>query len=80
MDHKKLLSTERLTTLFKLFDKDANGFVSREEIREFFSLHDSYMDDFLGEFMNELDQNHDGNLQFEEFKSFMSKAFSRFDK
>lgn len=65
--------------LFKLFDKDANGYVSKDEIREFFSLNDHSMSDFLQEFMNELDQNKDGNLQFEEFKSFMTKVFSRFD-
>ena len=37
IEKKKLLSKETLKSTFKLFDKDGNGFISINELREFFS-------------------------------------------
>merc|ERR1711976_127490 len=38
VNHRKLLSQEKLTQVFKMFDTDNSGTISREEIKTFFSL------------------------------------------
>jgi len=79
VNHKKLLSDERLGQVFKMFDKDGNGSISKDEIREFFSMQDQ-SEGFIQDLINEVDANGDGEIQFGEFKEMMSKIFSKLDK
>ena len=37
IEKQKLLSKETLKSAFKLFDKDGNGYISINELREFFT-------------------------------------------
>lgn len=62
MNHKRLLSTERLTQVFKMFDKDGNGSISRQEIKEFFSMQDQN-EDFVQDLIKEVDENRDGEVR-----------------
>ena len=51
VNHKKLLSQERMTQVFKMFDKDGSGTISRDEIKDFFSMNntDNNSDEFVME-------------------------------
>jgi calcium-dependent protein kinase len=62
VNHKKLLSNERLSQVFKMFDKDGNGSISRQEIKEFFSMQDTN-EDFIQDLIKEVDENGDGEVR-----------------
>jgi len=38
MNEKTLLTNEKLQTAFNMFDKDASGFISKDEIKEILSF------------------------------------------
>merc|ERR1712050_661339 len=58
VNHKKLLSQERMTQVFKMFDKDGSGTISRDEIKEFFSMSgEGGNDEFVMELIEEVDKN-----------------------
>lgn len=61
MNHKKLLSNDRITQVFKMFDKDGNGSISKQEIKDFFSMQDQN-EEFVKELINEVDANGDGEV------------------
>jgi calcium-dependent protein kinase len=61
VNHKKLLSNDRITQVFKMFDKDGNGSISKQEIKDFFSMQDQN-EDFVKELINEVDANGDGEV------------------
>jgi Ca2+-binding EF-hand superfamily protein len=45
-----------------MFDKDGNGSISRQEIREFFSMQDT-TEDFIQDLIKEVDENGDGEVE-----------------
>ena len=68
----KLLDKEKLEQTFKLFDKDGNGFISKEEIEEV--LGTSVIDSKeLDKMIKEVDKNGDGQISLVEFKEMMVK-------
>lgn len=83
VNHKKLLSQERLTQVFKMFDTDNSGTISREEIKTFFSMGQEQgkgtneNDVFVMELIEEVDKNGDGEISFSEFKEMMSHALTK---
>ena len=78
VNHKKLLSQERMSQVFKMFDKDGSGTISRDEIKEFFSMSaDGNSDEFVMELVEEVDKNGDGEISFPEFKDMMMKIISK---
>lgn len=74
VNHKKLLSNERLSQVFKMFDKDGNGSISRGEIKEFFSMQDTN-EEFVQDLIREVDENGDGEVPF-----YYSRSSSRSSK
>jgi calcium-dependent protein kinase len=76
VNHKKLLTQERLTQVFKMFDTDGSGTISRDEIKSFFSMSESGDDGFAQELIEEVDKNGDGEISFSEFKEMMSQMFN----
>ena len=76
VNHKKLLSRERLTQVFKMFDTDGSGTISRDEIKNFFSMNEGSDDSFAQELIEEVDKNGDGEISFTEFKEMMEKLFT----
>jgi calcium-dependent protein kinase len=76
VNHKKLLTKERLTQVFKMFDTDGSGTISSEEIKDFFSMSDGGDDSFAQELIEEVDKNGDGEISFNEFKEMMEKLFT----
>lgn len=71
---KKVLSKGRLESVFKSFDKDSNGSISIEELKEFFGEAGSSLDEQAwNEMMLEADLNGDGQIDLEEFINLMLK-------
>ena len=72
INKKKLLDKEKLEQTFKMFDKDGNGFISKEEIEEV--LGTSVIDsNELQKLFKEVDKNGDGQISLVEFKEMMIK-------
>ena len=61
VNHKKLLSNERLAQVFKMFDKDNSGSISRQEIKDFFSMQEQ-SEEFVHDLIQEVDENGDGEV------------------
>lgn len=64
INRQKLLSKERLEAVFKLFDKDGNGYLTSDELREIFNPGNSKEIDerVWGDLIQEVDQNGDGKV------------------
>jgi len=75
MNRQKLLSKERLEAVFKMFDKDGNGYLTADEIKEIFNPGDNTEVDekVWTDLINEVDQNSDGKISYKEFKDMMLK-------
>jgi calcium-dependent protein kinase len=69
-----LLTEENLKLAFGAFDKDNSGVLDAEEIKIALGLMDSDENDIIKEIINEIDQNGDGSISFEEFKNMMVKV------
>lgn len=70
MNEKDLITNERLKAAFRLFDKDGNGTISPEEIKEVLGLGEND-NDMIDKLIAEIDENNDGEIQFEEFCAMM---------
>ena len=53
--------------MFRICDRDGNGFISRDEVARFCS--ESGSDPLLDSIMSKLDTNHDGKITFDEFQA-----------
>lgn len=71
MNEKDLVTNEKLKAAFHLFDKDGSGTISPEEIRK--ALGFSENDEHLNALIAEVDENGDGEIQFDEFCNMMRK-------
>ena len=67
-----MLTEQRLDQVFKMIDIDQSGEINRSEIKEFFSMSGND-EEFLSDMIREVDNNDDGCISFEEFKSMMTK-------
>ena len=80
VNHKKLLSQERLKQVFDMVDSNHSGSIDQKEIREFFGLHEECdvenTDDYVGKLIKEVDSDGNGEISFEEFKCMMNKMLT----
>ncbi|KAF3618327.1 Calcium-dependent protein kinase 17 [Capsicum annuum] len=74
MHMNKMDREEHLYTAFQYFDKDHSGYISREELEQ--ALREFGMDDEndLKEIINEVDTDHDGRINYDEFVAMMKKG------
>eukprot|EP01017_Pseudomicrothorax_dubius_P047572 TRINITY_DN8567_c0_g1_i1.p1 TRINITY_DN8567_c0_g1~~TRINITY_DN8567_c0_g1_i1.p1 ORF type:complete len:346 (-),score=103.20 TRINITY_DN8567_c0_g1_i1:207-1244(-) len=70
INRQSLLSRQRLEAVFKMFDKDGNGYITKEELMEFFSKSNIPADQWAL-IIREIDENGDGQISFKEFKEMM---------
>ncbi len=70
INYKKNLNEIKLRQIFNILDIDRNGFVTKEELIEFFHLSNDDMDE-VKEMIAEIDLNNDGMISFDEFKEMM---------
>ena len=69
---KKVLSKEKLESVFRTFDKDANGKISVDELKEFFGNAGNSLDNQAWmEMIREADANGDGQIDMEELIKLM---------
>jgi len=70
----QLTSQEKLRAAFKMFDKDGSGIISADEIREVlcFGGTNSLSEEQVDAIIKQVDENGDGEIQFEEFVTMMT--------
>jgi calmodulin len=65
---------EELIEVFKLFDRDANGFISALELRQALTnLGEKLTDEEVDEMIREADVDGDGQINYQEFLEMMAK-------
>ena len=70
--HKdKILTDENLKTVFNLFDEDKSGKISPSEIQAVLGGDSDISENVWKEIMLEIDENGDGEIEFDEFKQMM---------
>mmetsp|Transcript_30594 Transcript_30594/g.22679 ORF Transcript_30594/g.22679 Transcript_30594/m.22679 type:complete len:118 (-) Transcript_30594:47-400(-) len=73
INKRKLLSEEKLTAAFKLFDKDGSGSISANEVKEVLGVGKNIDEKVWNDIILEVDGNGDGEISFEEFKQMMER-------
>lgn len=78
MNEKQLLQTDKLRHAFNIFDGDHSGHISKEELVEVLSFfHDvdkTLPSDAIARIIHQVDENHDGEIDFDEFCHMMMKT------
>ena len=68
---------EYLQTAFNIFDKDGSGKIDKDEILQLLQgddIQNLVPKEELVKYISEVDQNGDGEIDFEEFQEMMSKC------
>ena len=73
MNNKSVMTQDKLLEAFKLFDKDSSGTISADEIKEVLGGGSGMDESSIDKIIREVDENGDGEIQFEEFCHMMSK-------
>jgi len=76
MDKEKLTSKTNLEFAFKSFDRDGSGKINLNEIKAIFNNSTVKDDDVFQKIIKEADDNNDGEISLDEFKTLMIKFFS----
>jgi len=66
-----LLQEEKLKQAFSLFDKDGGGTISTDELRDVLGVGGNISEEVWMKIIMEVDENGDGEISFEEFKTMM---------
>ena len=78
LNYQQSLNDKQLAQLFQLIDKDKNGFITGEELKDFFHLGAADHESFVKEMINEVDKNNDNMISFDEFEDMMKQFLKRF--
>ena len=65
-----LLTEANLKQVFNFIDDDGDQFINREDFKKFINVDNDY---FIGNLMEEADNDCDGGLHWEEFSTLMSR-------
>ena len=74
MDKATLLHRPRLEAAFNMFDKNKNGKISFQELKEMLKGSQGYKDEIFVDLIKECDIDGDGEINFEEFEKMMMLA------
>jgi calcium-dependent protein kinase len=69
MKQEEMLSNTRLEQAFKMFDVDGSGSISVDEIKDKLGIEEKMVEKMV----KEIDENGDGEIQFDEFVHMMKK-------
>ena len=70
---ESLLDEKQLKISFSFFDKDGSGTVTVEELKEALGIGKNIDEKVWEDVIKEVDENGDGEIDFEEFKNMMQK-------
>jgi calcium-dependent protein kinase len=75
IDYENIITEKNLKYAFDYFDKDGNGTLDKEEIRDLLGLSEENekTKNIIDNIVKEIDSNGDGLIDFEEFKTMMKK-------
>ena len=73
MNEKNILSNNKLHTAFKMFDKDGGGSISTDEIKQVLSFGQNLDEAVVNQIIQQVDENGDGEISYEEFAAMMLK-------
>ena len=76
---EKFVEDQNLRFAFRYFDKDNSGEVSRNELEAIFKqgiMDQNKMQEALDQIIDEVDENHDGIIQYSEFVHIMKKMLN----
>ena len=73
VNRNSLLQEEKLKQAFELYDKDKSGAISTDEIKEVLGVGNQIDESVWQKILSEVDENGDGEVSFEEFKTMMNK-------
>ena len=71
LDKKKILTTENVKTVFRIFDKDDSGKITPEELKQVMGQDADIDDNVWTQLVHEIDLNEDGEISFYEFDRMM---------
>lgn len=71
VNRNELLQDEKLKQAFSIYDKDGSGTISIDEIKEVLGVGAQISEDVWTKIINEVDENGDGEVSYEEFKMMM---------
>ncbi|KAI8012894.1 Calcium-dependent protein kinase 29 [Camellia lanceoleosa] len=74
MHRHKLEKEEHLYKAFQYFDKDGNGFISREELRQAMTQYGMGDEATIDEVLDDVDTDKDGNINYDEFVAMMRRG------
>ena len=75
IDVNKLVQEEKLKEAFGLFDQDQSGSITIDEIKKILGVNASDISDTeWSQILNEVDEDGNGEISFEEFKQMMYKV------
>jgi calcium-dependent protein kinase len=72
IDTKLLISQKNLKNAFDMFDKDGNGLISTDELRQLFENGDSLDDSIWQDMLDEVDANKDGEIDIFKFEHMLN--------
>ena len=67
VNRKNLLQTEKLKAAFDFYDKDGNGSIDINELKQVLGVGAKISDTVWLQMIDEIDDNHDGVVSFDEF-------------
>lgn len=73
MNEKNMVSNDKLMQAFRMFDKDGSGTITADEIRDVLGFDSSISQKVLDDIIKEVDENGDGQIQYDEFVHMMKK-------
>ena len=76
INEKNLVTNERLLQAFKMFDKDNSGALSADEIKDVLCFDSSVDPNEVQKIIEEVDENGNGEIEFDEFCHMMQKLSS----
>lgn len=76
IDRKNLLSEERMQSCFNMFDKDKSGKISIGELKLILEGNDVVSDKVWEELIRQVDENGDGEIEYNEFKDLLIKMIN----
>ncbi len=71
LNYQQSINDKQLKQIFQIIDKDKNGFLEIQELKEFFNLGGKESEVILQKLISEVDRNKDGLISFEEFLNIM---------